>query len=181
MTDCVICQASVPVGSRGVTCSFSCRAKLRESRKTTEWRKPREYPADVVERVRHLYADRGMTVAEVQAEIGPGIKVQRVMERHSIPARLAAKREQRADKNTSWRGADASYTAAHTRVYSSRGRAADHPCEGCGKQAKDWSYVGGCPLERRDDRGRTYSPNPTMYAARCRKCHRAFDAARRAA
>lgn len=178
---CVICGGEIPTGSRGSTCSRPCSARLREARKTTEWRKPREYPADLVERVRHLYVDRGMTRAEVQAAIGPGFKVERIMKRHGIPARPAIKREQRATANSSWAGERASYTAAHTRVYSTRGRASDRPCVDCGERAKDWSYLGGCPLEQRDERGRTYSPNPNMYAARCRSCHRAYDAARRAA
>lgn len=143
--------------------------------------KPRTYPADVVERVRHLYIDEGMTREEVQAEIGSGFKVERIMQRHDIPTRMAIKRDQRAESNTSWAGDAPSYNAAHTRIYVTRGRASEHPCVDCDQQAKDWSYLGDCNRERTDSKGRTYSPNPDMYAARCRKCHRSYDAARRAA
>ena len=177
---CAVCGEAVPVASRGVTCSFSCRAKLREQRKTTEWRKRREYPADIIEKVRRLYVDQGMTVAEVQAEIGKGYKVQRVMERHQIPTRPAIKRDQWGEGNAAWRGDALSYGAAHTRVYARRSSASLHPCVDCGERAKDWSYVGGCPREQRDpENGCAFSPDPDRYAARCRKCHHAYDKARR--
>lgn len=178
---CAICGGAMAPGARGRTCSRTCSARLREARKTAEWRKPRAYPTEVVEKVRHLYVDLGMTRGEVQTAIGRGYKVETIMARHGIPARPAIKRHQRGAANATWVGELASYAAAHTRVYSARGRAADHPCVDCGEQAKDWSYLGDCPSEQRDERGRVYSPDPEMYAARCRKCHRAYDASRRAA
>lgn len=179
---CAICGNPVPPKSLGVTCSFSCRAKLREARKTTEWRKCKDYPAELVERVRHLYVDRGMTVAEVQAVVGKGHKVQRIMERHAIPTRPAIKRDQRGEKNHLWRGDSPSYGAAHTRVYTLRGSASQHRCVDCGERAKDWSYLGDCPREQRDpETGCAFSPDPDRYVARCRSCHRAYDAARRSA
>lgn len=172
---CVMCGSPVPATSRGVTCSFSCRARLRESRKSREWRKPRDYPADIVERVRSLYVDLGMTVAEVQAEIGKGVKVQAVIERHGIPTRPAIKRDQRGERNSSWVGNSPSYAAAHTRVYSTRGAASDHMCVDCLRPAEEWSYRGRCPLEVTDARGRIYSPDPSRYEPRCRPCHMVQD------
>jgi hypothetical protein len=170
-----MCGAPVPSTSRGVTCSFSCRAKLREQRKTQEWRKPRQYPPELVEQVRNLYVDQGMTVAEVQAVIGRGVKVQRVMENHNIPRRPTIKRNQYGEANSSWRGDSASYAAAHTRIYATRGPATAHECVDCHQPATEWAYEGGCPREQTDARGRIYSPDPSRYAPRCLGCHMAQD------
>ncbi len=48
---CVICGSPVAATSRGVTCSYVCRARYREQSRTPDWsRPPREYPAELVER-----------------------------------------------------------------------------------------------------------------------------------
>lgn len=171
---CQICGNEMPRVSRGVTCSPSCSARLRESRKSTEWRKPREYPSDLVERVRSLY-ESGLTVEEVQREIGRGVKVKLVMERYGIPRRKAAKRDQSRDRNLMWIGDAASYSAVHTRM----GSASTHACVDCGESAEEWAYNGGCPRElicpRRQLR---YSPDPERYSPRCKSCHLAQDRVR---
>ena len=168
---CQICGNPVPATSRGVTCSYSCRARLRESRKSSEWRKAREYPSGLVDRISSLY-EAGLTVAEVQERIGPGVKVKLVMDRYGIRRRKAAKRDQRRDRNTAWRGDIASYGAVHARM----GKASAHVCVDCGEQAKEWSYDGGCPHELTDPRrGLRYSPDPARYSPRCAPCHMTQD------
>ena len=111
-------------------------------------------------------------MAEVQGEIGRGVKVKLVMERHGIPRRKAAKRDQTRDRNALWSGDSASYSAVHTRM----GKADAHLCVDCGSQAEEWSYEGGCPRElicpRRHLR---YSPDPSRYSPRCKRCHLAQD------
>lgn len=73
---------------------------------------------------------------------------------------------------------DAGYSVAHARVRKARGKASDHLCVDCGKQANEWSYVGGAPNERVDSYGGKmlpYTTNPAYYVARCHSCHVRFD------
>jgi len=68
------------------------------------------------------------------------------------------------------------YVGLHKRLYRQKGPATDHPCADCGAPAQDWSYTGGDPAERLDDRRRSpYSLDPAFYAPRCRCCHRMRD------
>lgn len=176
---CTICGNPVPTASRGQTCSYSCRAKLREARKTSEWRKPRQYPEEVVENVRHLYEDRGMTRAEVQATIGRGVKAEVIIRNLGI-ARRAIKRDQRREKNDSWAGDAITYTSAHDRVRAVKGAASIHLCIDCSSRAEDWSYTGdGGDRERVDpESGCRYSLSIENYVPRCKSCHCATDRTR---
>lgn len=127
--------------------------------------KPREYPAHVVEEACWLYAS-GFTVAEVSERIGPGYRVQTILERHLPRLRVAAKRDQRGERNHMWKGTDANYQAMHVRVQSARGKA-DH-CELCDDGTKfEWANVSGDYADVDD------------YMALCLSCHRHLDAARR--
>lgn len=63
-----------------------------------------------------------------------------------------------------------SYAAVHARIRRERGSASAYPCaDGCGRQAKDWAYVGlragVLPFE----------PNLDAYVPLCRRCHRRRD------
>lgn len=131
-------------------------------------RKPREYPAEIVNMVCGMYRD-GMTVAEIRKVAPKGYRVQTILERHLPERRPAVKRDQRGAANDRWRGSDAGYAAVHLRL----GSAAEHMCVDCGESAAEWSYMHGCPDERRSRS--PYCHHPTHYAPRCRKCHRAYD------
>ena len=138
--------------------------------------KPRVYSIEIIALVRRLYLDEGMTVREVQDQLPKGYKAQRIIERHIPKRRPTAKRDQRGENNTSWRGDDLGYDGAHERVKSVKGKASDHECQDCYFPACDWSYIGGCPSEKVDpENGCAYSPNPEMYEPRCRSCHWAYD------
>lgn len=177
---CTICGSPLPQGTSGQTCSYSCRGRLRELRKAREWRTPREYPTEVVDLAVRMYRD-GATISEIQDSLPQGFKAQRIVERHVPVRRPTAKRNQRGERNTSWKGDEIGYDAAHERVKAARGSARAHFCVDCGSQAFDWSYVGGCPRELVDpDNGCTYSPDIGRYVSRCRSCHRRYDAAIRA-
>lgn len=147
------------------TCSPKCRAQLREKEHgATRGSEPRIYPADLVQRVRELY-EAGMTIREVQKEIGHGVKVQNVMFRHSIPTRVAAKRDQRGEKNANWLGDDAAYSALHRRVESERGK--PQKCSACDTEDQalryDWANLTG-----------EYQ-NLNDYVRLCTSCHSAVD------
>ena len=78
-----------------------------KARCTAEWRKKQseakatKLPYEVVMR---LY-ENGMTQSEIGALLGVSQKVVcRFMKNHDIPARVAAKRDQRCDKNHMWKG-----------------------------------------------------------------------------
>lgn len=70
-----------------------------------------------------------------------------------------------------------SYSQAHLRLKTDRGRADGHACIQCGHQAFDWAYMGGCPNELVDDRARTYSLDQLRYSPMCKPCHLRHDRA----
>jgi len=102
--------------------------------------------------------------------------------------RYEAKGKSVGEEHHRWKGDDIAYTTAHDRVRRARGRPCDHLCaDGCGKEAAEWSYNGGCPrelstisLDGRNGAGRevAYSPDVEMYSARCRGCHVKYDKSR---
>jgi hypothetical protein len=72
------------------------------------------------------------------------------------------------------------YFGAHGRVVAKYGKAVDYLCVDCGKPAKQWSYVGGCPKERVQRVNGfdcAFSPDPDRYAPRCVFCHQRYDRA----
>lgn len=133
--------------------------------------KPRAYPEHIVESVRRMYLDEGMTVAEVQAALPQGFKAQRIIERHIPERRPAIKRDQRGERNDSWKGDDASYQAAHLRM----GKVSESTCADCPSVAQHWSYQGGCPAERGGVDSPLYCTHPEHYAPRCVRCHHHYD------
>lgn len=167
--ECVICAAPVPNQSRGTTCSYRCRALLREQRKTREWRTQREYPVEIISQAIGLY-EAGCTVAEVDEALGAGYKAQRILQRYLPERRPAAKRNQSGSANHMWTERP-SYHAAHSRL----GPAKAHSCIDCGATAHDWSYRGDCGTELTDDEGRRYCTHERHYDPRCVRCHRRHD------
>ena len=122
---------------------------------------PRQYPPEMVERCRTLYGD-GKTQAEIAGELGVTQKViWRLMKHHGLTARVAAKRNQRGERNDTWKGDSASYTAGHVRVKTQRGQPS--ACEVCGttgpEKTYDWANLTG----RYHD--------PSDYRRLCRSCH----------
>lgn len=81
--------------------------------------------------------------------------------------------------NPNWHGDNVGYIGAHKRVHRERGRAAEHLCVDCDKQAAQWSYDG---LDTNAQRGpsrdgfeSTYSTDPSHYVPRCVSCHVLHD------
>ena len=127
--------------------------------------KPKVYDTEVVHRVQVLY-DSGCTQQEIAAQIGISQKViWNIMRRHGIQARVAAKRDQRGAKNSTWKGDDAGYQALHLRVERARGK--EKRCEECGttEQSKsyDWANLTGKYEDIND------------YKRLCRSCHWKLD------
>ena len=80
------------------------------------------------------------------------------------------------------------YSNAHKRPLAIHGSASNYQCigEGCGRQAQDWAYQGGCPNEQSGERldGRTgksrivhWTRDHTYYAPMCKSCHIKMDMA----
>lgn len=67
------------------------------------------------------------------------------------------------------------YISMHHWLLYNLGSASLQQCVDCGKQAKHWSYLEGCPDEQRDEKRGTYCPHPEHYSPRCVKCHHAHD------
>lgn len=130
---------------------------------------PRDYPPEIVERVRELY-ESGMTMAEVDKAIGPGFQAQNIMRRYGIQSRSRAVRDQWGEKHHNWAGDEADYGSLHARVYRRRGNAKE--CEWCGENDPGvyyhWANLTG-----------QYA-NVDDYARLCVTCHRRYDNARRA-
>jgi hypothetical protein len=123
--------------------------------------KPKQYPEAMIENVRVLYG-QGFTQSEIADRLGTTQKViWRLMMRHEIWARVAAKRDQCGPKNHAWKGDGAKYQALHLRVARIRGK--PQRCEVCGsvdpKRAYDWANLSGRYADVQD------------YARMCRSCH----------
>lgn len=125
---------------------------------------PKVYDADLVERVAMLYGS-GHTQAEIAALISVSQKViWRLMVRHNIHARVAAKRDQRGDRNSTWGYSSVTYAAYHKRVEVARGK--PKRCEDCGAEGHDRVYDWAClgRYDRIED-----------YKRLCRSCHWKLD------
>lgn len=57
------------------------------------------------------------------------------------------------------------YFAVHTRLTKQRGKASEHTCVDCSKQALHWSYKGR----------EGFSTNLADYEPRCASCHQEYD------
>jgi hypothetical protein len=117
------------------------------------------------EELAELY-NSGMSQAEVGASYGVSQKViHSWMRRLEIPSRVAKKRDQSGENNTSWRGADATYAALHYRVSGARGKPSY--CEHCkstdARKRYEWANVTGDYADIND------------YIRLCKKCHIHFD------
>lgn len=131
--------------------------------------KPKVYPAKLVFSIDSQYRS-GMTQAEIARDLGMTQRVVwRVMHNHNLTARSSAKRDQRGEKNSSWRGPDAGYEALHTRVEVKRGKPSI--CGHCGTEDPavryEWANMTGHYEDVED------------FERLCVPCHRKFDAGRR--
>ncbi|WOC12524.1 hypothetical protein MP11Mi_16120 [Gordonia sp. MP11Mi] len=72
------------------------------------------------------------------------------------------------------------YIAAHERVHSDRGRAAEHPCAAiaCGNMAAQWAYDHSDPDELSDAHHGPFSLDVGRYRPLCHSCHTSADHAR---
>ena len=153
--------------------SEETKKKMSESAKkrcTPEWRKQkREAYSTPLDRetVERLYS-AGHTQSEIEDILGTTQKVVwRFMRNNGIKARVAAKRDQRGEKNSSWKGENAKYGSFHQRVKGNRGRAKDYGCCICGTTDTNKNY---------DWANLTGNYNDIMdYAPMCRSCHRKYD------
>lgn len=128
-----------------------------------------EYPPELVTKVRELY-EAGHTMREVADLTGTTVKVlQRLMPRHGITRRPAVPRDQRGERNATWRGPEAKYQALHLRVQAVRGKPSR--CSACDTTEGrfEWANLTG-----------RYE-NISDFIRLCKPCHVRFDAARRAA
>lgn len=144
---------------------MSISAKLRCNK---EWRK------NVSERVRTKIDDKkliklyssGMSQEECAIELNVTQKViYNAMKRLGIKARKAAKRNQTGDKNTGWKGKNATKLSKHKRLYRAFGQPSK--CDVCGtsdtSQSYDWANLTG-----------DYD-SPADYKRMCRSCHWKYD------
>lgn len=151
------------------TCSPKCRALLREKRTPSKGSAPKQYPEELVRQVRDLY-ESGMTMEEVASSLATTSKVVwRLMDRHGISRRKAAKRNQTGERNHMWKGGDANYQALHLRVEAARGK--PQRCSCCDTTDAglryEWANLSGNYEDVND------------YARLCVSCHRRLDARRR--
>jgi hypothetical protein len=67
------------------------------------------------------------------------------------------------------------YSSAHDRVRSTKGRASQYLCQHCGRSAEHWAYDGK-DVDQFIDLSRIYSLKPDHYTPLCAKCHKTYDA-----
>lgn len=140
-------------------------------RSTSNWSPPpkAKYPPALVAKVRDLY-ESGHSMKETAELAGTTVKVlQRLMPRHGIERRKAAKRDQAGERNHMWKGDEANYQALHLRVEVARGK--PNQCSCCDTADPDaryeWANLSGEYADIND------------YARLCVTCHRRLDARRR--
>ena len=165
---CTYCNSQWATrSSTARTCSPLCRARLREQEHgSTKGASPREYPPELVRQIQSMY-ESGKTIREIQDRV-KGAKVQNVIKRYGIETRPTIKRDQRREKNDSWKGDEATYSAFHLRVQVARGK--PQKCDQCGITGPglyEWANLTG-HYEQISDYGRM-----------CVPCHRKYDAKRR--
>ena len=71
-----------------------------------------------------------------------------------------------------------SYRATHGRLWRARGRAAHHPCAGCGQPAHHWAYDHTDPYQLSQlwhGKPVVYSLDLSRYEPLCRSCHSKRD------
>ena len=117
--------------------------------------------------LRQRYIAEKKTLTEIGKEAGvSAATIMRLLEKFNIPRRGPKdKNMKKGQANGNWKGADASYSAMHKRVYKILGKA-DH-CEECGRNDSETVYNWANLTGKLDD--------PKDYASLCRKCHNHLD------
>jgi len=112
-----------------------------------------------------LYHEKKMSQFEVGQHYGTSQKVVfSWFKKLNISSRVAAKRNQNGQSNSSWKGSRATYSALHYRVEKERGK--PKICMACGTQeAKRFEW---CNLTGRYD-------DVSDYMRMCVPCHRKYD------
>lgn len=110
--------------------------------------------------------EAGMSQLEIAQKYGSTQKVVfGAMRRFGIKSRVPAKRDQRREKNSSWKGDSVSYEAFHYRMDALKGK--PKKCESCGtedpRKSYDWANLTG-----------KYN-DPEDYRRLCRSCHWKLD------
>jgi len=160
MSHCICQNCGREFTSYNPTPKYCCRPCKYEGTAT---------PVDANE-IQRLY-ESGLTQDEIALKLGTTQKViYKAMRRNGIPARVAAKRDQRGERNHMWKGDGASVSAFHIRL--SRTTKRDRKvCEVCGTSDPahwyDWANLTGHYEDQND------------YKLMCRSCHRRYDAMRR--
>lgn len=125
-------------------------------------------PIPESEEVTKMY-ESGMTQKEIGQHYGTTQKVVfSWFKKLGIKSRIAYKRNQKGELNSSWKADKVTYAAFHYRVESARGK--PHFCEACGTMdAKryEWANLTGRYEDLID------------YSRMCVPCHRKYDNKRR--
>lgn len=120
-------------------------------------------PADEAT-LRQLY-ESGLTQKEIADRIGSTQKsVFTAMRKFGLVARVAAKRDQTGERNSSWKGDAAGTQAFHRRLYALHGKPSK--CSRCGTETAKHYYYANLT---------GHYENPNDYAAMCRSCHAKYD------
>jgi transposase len=121
---------------------------------------------DILEK---MYTQENMTQEEIGIKFNTTQKVVYTwFKKLEIKSRIPKKRNQFGEKNSYWKGDDATYAAFHYRVEACRGK--PHYCSACGTMDKnryEWANLTGKYSDVND------------YARMCVSCHRKYDIKRR--
>lgn len=84
--------------------------------------------------------------------------------RHSKKQGFQKGHKLNTENKYNWKGDSAKIKAMHMWVVKHKGKASEHKCVDCEKQAEEWS-----------NKNHSYKRILIDYLPRCRKCHKKFD------
>lgn len=93
------------------------------------------------------------------------LRQKQIGQHHSTETEFKKNDKRITGKNSyQWKGEDVGYNGVHSWIKRQKGKASNHICEFCGKQAQHWANV-----------DHKYHRNLDDFISLCAKCHRKYD------
>ncbi len=136
------------------------------------WNKGKSHSEETKKVMKKVWAERkalGLGIPwnkgkKLSAEHASKCRIAMLGKKHSEETKKKMSKAKKGHKNCMWKGGKAGYRAVHQWVERAKGKAKEHKCVFCGKQAYHWANI-----------DHKYSRKKEDYTAMCVKCHKKFD------